>query len=120
MIAPTARSRGWPQVAPAPRLVVYGEPVSALHLTTQARVLDLLVDIQRRTGVAYLLIRTTSRSSGTSATALASSTGRHRRERTGGRGHDGPEQPYPHRLLLAAPVAALAEQRRRREARQRL
>jgi len=39
-----------------PRLIVCDEPVSALDLTTQARVLDLLVDIQDRTGVAYLFV----------------------------------------------------------------
>jgi len=39
-----------------PRLIVCDEPVSALDLTTQARVLDLLIDIQERTGVAYLFV----------------------------------------------------------------
>ena len=39
-----------------PRLIVCDEPVSALDLTTQSRVLDLLIELQRRTGVAYLFI----------------------------------------------------------------
>ena len=39
-----------------PRLIVCDEPVSALDLSTQARVLDLFKEIQARTGVAYLFI----------------------------------------------------------------
>lgn len=39
-----------------PRLIVCDEPVSALDLATQARVLDLLLEIQERTGVSYLFI----------------------------------------------------------------
>ena len=40
----------------SPRLIVCDEPVSALDLSTQARVLDLFVEIQERTGVAYLFV----------------------------------------------------------------
>ena len=39
-----------------PRLIVCDEPVSALDLSTQARVLDLFIEIQERTGVAYLFV----------------------------------------------------------------
>jgi peptide/nickel transport system ATP-binding protein len=39
-----------------PRLIVCDEPVSSLDLSTQVRVLDLLIEIQQRTGVAYLFI----------------------------------------------------------------
>ena len=39
-----------------PKLIVCDEPVSALDLSTSARVLDLFLEIQERTGVAYLFI----------------------------------------------------------------
>lgn len=39
-----------------PKLIVCDEAVSALDLTTQAHVLDILLDLQRETGVAYLFI----------------------------------------------------------------
>lgn len=39
-----------------PSLIVCDEPVSALDLSTQQRVLDLFIEIQRETGCAYLFV----------------------------------------------------------------
>lgn len=108
-------------LAPEPKLIVCDEPVSALDLSTQERVLQLFVDIQRSTGVAYLFI------------SHDLSVVRHISHRvavlyrgdlveTGAAGQvtSAPEHPYTQRLLLAAPVADPVRQRERREARRKL
>lgn len=105
-------------LAPSPRLIVCDEPVSALDLSTQARVLDLFVEIQRATGVAYLFV------------SHDLSVVRHISHRvavlyrgdlveTGSADHvtSAPDHPYTQRLLLAAPVADPVKQRARREQR---
>ncbi|MDF2993256.1 MAG: peptide transporter ATP-binding protein [Microbacterium sp.] len=98
-----------------PRFIVCDEPVSALDLTTQARVLDLFIEVQQRTGVAYLFI-----SHDLDVVRVMS----HRiavmyRGEIVERGDAeqvsrAPEHPYTRRLLLASPVADPREQRRRR------
>jgi ABC-type glutathione transport system ATPase component len=104
-----------------PRLIVCDEPVSALDLSTQARVLDLFRQIQERTGVAYLFV----------SHDLA--VVRHLSHRVAVMLHgeivewgDGdqvtsrPEHPYTQRLFLAAPVPDPDRQTERREDRARL
>ncbi|GGV42514.1 ABC transporter ATP-binding protein [Actinomadura cremea] len=108
-------------LAPEPRLIVCDEPVSALDLTTQARVLELLLDIQRRTGVAYLFIshdlavvRYVSHRVSVIYRGDIVETG------DAGSVTSSPEHPYTRRLMLAAPVADPVEQAKRRAERHRL
>ena len=108
-------------LAPEPRLIVCDEPVSALDLTTQAKVLDLLRDIQRRTGVAYLFIshdlavvRHMCHDVSVIYRGDIVETGK------AGPVTSHPQHPYTQRLMLASPVADPAEQARRREARRKM
>jgi len=43
-------------LASEPELIIADEPVSALDMSTQSQVVNLLVDLQQRLGVAFLLI----------------------------------------------------------------
>ena len=98
-----------------PRLIVCDEPVSALDLSTQARVLELFKEIQERTGVAYLFV----------SHDLA--VVRHLSNRVAVMYHGEivewgdaeqvttrPEHPYTQRLFLAAPVPHPRLQAKRR------
>ena len=104
-----------------PKLIVCDEPVSALDLSTQERVLDLFIEIQERTGVAYLFI--------THDLAVV----RHISHRVAVmfRGEivesgDGdqvtarPEHPYTQRLFMASPVPDPDKQEVRRVERRAL
>jgi peptide/nickel transport system ATP-binding protein len=100
-----------------PRLVICDEPVSALDLTTQRAVLDLLLDIQEETGTAYLFVThdlSVVRFMSHRVAVI------HRGEivETGDAADvtRAPRHPYTRALMLSAPVANVAAQRRRREA----
>jgi ABC-type glutathione transport system ATPase component len=104
-----------------PKLIVCDEPVSALDLTTQARVLDLFLEIQRDTGVAYLFIshdldvvRHVSHEVAVLYRGEIVEQGAMRRVT------EAPQHPYTQRLLLASPVADPDRQKERRESRRRL
>ena len=108
-------------LALSPKLIVCDEPVSALDLTTQARVLDLFLQIQRDTGVAYLFV------------SHDLDVVRHISHRVAVMYHGEiveqgvathvtgtPEHPYTQRLLLASPVPDPDRQQVRRANRIRL
>ena len=98
-----------------PRLIVCDEPVSALDLTTQARVLDLFIEVQQRTGVAYLFIShdldvvrvMSHRIAVMHRGEIVEHGDAEQVSRT-------PRHPYTQRLLLASPVADPLAQRARR------
>jgi ABC-type glutathione transport system ATPase component len=104
-----------------PKVIVCDEPVSALDLSNQGRVLDLFIEIQERTSVAYLFIthdlsvvRHISHRVAVMYRGEIIETG------PGAKVTTTPEHPYTQRLLLAAPVPDPKRQQERREARRRL
>jgi ABC-type glutathione transport system ATPase component len=108
-------------LALSPKLIVCDEPVSALDLSTQARVLDLFLQIQQDTGVAYLFIshdldvvRHISRR------VAVMYQGEIVEQGPAEQVTRAPQHPYTQRLLLASPVPDPDRQAARREARKAL
>lgn len=107
-------------LALSPRFIVCDEPVSALDLTTQATVLDLLLTIQQDTGVAYLFIshdldvvRHMSHHIAVIKSGVIVEQGSAQRV------VQNPVDPYTQKLLLASPVPDPERQAVRRAERQR-
>jgi ABC-type glutathione transport system ATPase component len=104
-----------------PKLIVCDEPVSALDLSTQSRVLDLFIEIQQRTGVAYLFItHDLSVVRYVSHRVAVMYRGEIVESGDAVKVTSEPEDPYTKRLMLAVPVPDPARQRERRDARRQL
>ena len=102
-------------IALEPRLIVCDEPVSALDLTTQARILELLLEVQVRTGVAYLFVSHDLNVVRVLCHRVAVMRGGEIVEwGDGDTVTSTPSHPYTQRLLLASPVANPTIQAERR------
>jgi ABC-type glutathione transport system ATPase component len=105
----------------SPRLVVCDEPVSALDLSVQAEVLNLLAEVQRDLGVSLLFIShdlTVVRHISHEIVVLRA--GRVVERGPAERVYEYPEDPYTQALLASAPVPDPDEQQLRRDARRAL
>ena len=108
-------------LALAPKLIVCDEPVSALDLSTQARVLDLFLQIQKDTGVSYLFVsHDLDVVRHISHRVAVLYHGEIVEQGPAGVVTTDPDHPYTQRLLLASPVPDPDRQEQRRADRHRL
>jgi ABC-type glutathione transport system ATPase component len=108
-------------LALGPKLIVCDEPVSALDLTTQARVIDLLLQIQRDSGVSYLFIsHDLDVVRHVSHEIAVMYRGEIVEQGPALQVADEPVHPYTEKLRLASPVPDPDEQAQRRRARRDL
>ncbi|WP_022890798.1 ABC transporter ATP-binding protein [Agromyces italicus] len=100
-----------------PRLIICDEPVSALDLTTQATILELLIELQRDSGVSYLFV---SHDLGVVRRVCHRVAVMYRGDLVetgdGEQITNDPQHAYSRRLLMASPVADPVLQAERREA----
>ncbi|MFM6939474.1 MAG: ATP-binding cassette domain-containing protein [Rhodoluna sp.] len=108
-------------LALSPKLIVCDEPVSALDLTTQARILDLFLQIQRDTGVSYLFVsHDLDVVRHISHRVAVMYKGEIVEQGPASQVTVNPTHPYTQRLLMASPVPDPDRQAKRREERKLL
>lgn len=102
-----------------PNVIVCDEPTSALDVTTQAKVLELLAELQSDLGVAYLFItHDLAVVRAFAQRTMVLQRGRIVEEGATARVCDAPHHEYTQALVSAAPVPHPDIQRERRERRQ--
>ncbi|MBV2353136.1 ABC transporter ATP-binding protein [Streptomyces sp. J2-1] len=102
-------------LAAEPRVIVCDEPVSALDVTTQAQVIDLLGELQRELGLALVFIaHDLAVVRQVSDRVLVMRRGRAVESGPADRIYEQPQDPYTRQLLAAVPALdpALAAERR--------
>ena len=108
-------------LALSPKLIVCDEPVSALDLTTQARILDLFLQIQKDTGVSYLFVsHDLDVVRHISHRVAVMYKGEIVEQGLASQVTVNPTHPYTQRLLMASPVPDPDRQAKRREERKLL
>ncbi len=108
-------------LALSPKLIVCDEPVSALDLTTQARILDLFLQIQKDTGVSYLFVsHDLDVVRHISHRVAVMYKGEIVEQGPASQVTVNPTHPYTQRLLMASPVPEPDRQAKRREDRKAL
>lgn len=108
-------------MAVEPQLLVLDEPISALDLSTQGQILNLLEDLQARSGTAYLFIAHDLAAVHHASDDLAVMyLGQIVEHGEAERVYRDPRHPYTRALIAAAPIADPALQAERRRRRQRL
>jgi peptide/nickel transport system ATP-binding protein/oligopeptide transport system ATP-binding protein len=104
-------------LAVEPRLIVLDEPTSALDVSVQARILDLLADLQQRRGLTYFFVSHNLAVVQQVADRIAvMRQGRLVEVGEAGQVLKRPEHPYTRQLLEAVPVPDPRRGRRARAA----